>query len=159
MPDYGSVFTGKFLASPDIGDREVTVTIEKIVKEIVEDELKGPRPRWVIYFVGKEKGLLANRTNCTLIAALCDSRLTEKWVGHAITIAALDVKFGGETVKGLRIVGSPELKSPMHVQVKLPKKKPQDVTLKPTAAAKAELQPAPADARGGWGGAAPEGGK
>lgn len=135
MPDYKQLFTGKFLASPDLGTLEPTVKIERITSEVVKDEeKKTERRRWIVFFAGKEKGMLLNLTNATLIAALCKSSKTEDWIGHSITIGVRRVQLGGEQVDGLRVIGSPELAQPLVVQVKLPRRKAQPVTLEPRPA-------------------------
>ncbi len=133
MPDYKQLFTGKYLASPDLGKNEPTVKIARVVSELVKDEdKKTERHRWILFFEGKDKGMLLNRSNAILIAALCKSDKTEDWVGHSITIGVRDVKMGGETVDGLRVIGSPELTAPKVVEIKLPRKKPLAWTLSPT---------------------------
>lgn len=135
MPDYKQLFTGKFLASPDIGGREPTVKITRITSELVKDEeKKTERHRWICFFEGKDKGMLLNRSNAILIAALCKSDKTEDWVGHSITIGVRKVKMGGDLVDGLRVVGSPELSAPMTVSIRLPRKKPVDWVLEPRPA-------------------------
>lgn len=138
MPSYKTLFTGKYLASPDLGKNEPTVKVERIVSELVKDEeKKTERYRWIVFFVGKEKGMLLNRSNAILLAALCKSDKTEDWIGHSFTIGVRPVKMGGETVDGLRVVGSPELSQPLQVEIKLPRKKPQIWTLDPRPAAPA----------------------
>lgn len=132
IEDYRKLFTGKYLASPDIGASEPTVMIERVVIESVEDEKKGKRDRLILYAHGAKKGMLLNRTNCILIAAMFQTNKPREWVGHHVTIAARDVQMGPDMVKGLRIIGSPELPAPMTVEVNLPKKRPQIVTLAPT---------------------------
>lgn len=134
VPDYKKLFTGKYLASPDLGKNEPTVKIARVISEVVKDEeKKTERTRWIVFFEGKDKGMLLNRTNATLIAALCKSNMTEDWVGHSITIGVRDVKMGGELVDGLRVIGSPELTAPLKVVVKLPRKRPEECFLQPTA--------------------------
>lgn len=133
MPDYKTLFTGRYLASPDLGKNEPTVKIARVISELVkDDEKKTERYRWIMFFEGKDKGMLLNRSNAMILAALCKSDKTEDWVGHSITLGVRDVKLGGETVDGLRVVGSPELTAPMTVVLKLPRKKPIDWVLKPT---------------------------
>lgn len=131
-PTWQALFTGKYLASADLGDREPTVKIERIEVETVEDEKKGPRERWIMYVANGRKGILLNRTNCVLIAAILNTDKPKEWIGHQVTFGVRDVPFGAEIVKGLRVVGSPELTEPKAVTIKLPKKKPQVVTLQPT---------------------------
>lgn len=144
MPDYKQLFTGKYLASPDLGKNEPTVKIARIVSEVVKDEEKHTeKTRWIAFFEGKEKGMLLNRTNATLIAALCKSNMTEDWIGHSITIGVRAVKMGPDMVDGLRVVGSPELSAPLKVTLKLPRKKPQDVVLQPTGKQQQSRKPGP----------------
>src|SRR6185369_4741259 len=99
VPDYKQLFTGKYLASPDLGPREVTVKIGRITSELVKDEeKKTERHRWIAFFEGKDKGMLLNRSNAILIAAVCKSDKTEDWIGHSITIGVRKVKMGGDLV-------------------------------------------------------------
>jgi hypothetical protein len=133
VPDYKKLFTGRYLASPDLGSIEPTVKIERITCEVVKDEEKRTeRERWIVFFAGKDKGMLLNRSNAIIIAALCKSDKTEDWIGHSITIGVRKVKMGGDLVDGLRVIGSPELSAPMTVVLKLPRKKPVDWVLEPT---------------------------
>jgi hypothetical protein len=148
VPDYMIAYTGKYLASADIGDKTPTVKIARVVIELVEnDKKKGPdgkallEKKWIVYFERAEKGMLLNRTNAELLVALVQqvagiprkqAGLTESWPGHQVTLAARDVQLGPDTVKGLRIVGSPELTQPLEVTVKLKKKAAKVHTLHPT---------------------------
>lgn len=162
MPDYRKLFTGKYLASPDLGQGEPTVEIARITCEVVKDEeKKTERERWIAFFKGKDKGMLLNRSNSILIAAICKSDKTEDWIGHSITIGVRKVKMGGDLVDGLRVIGSPELTAPLVVVLKLPRKKPVDWELKPTGKPSAGKPPSPApkqdtppadDGRSGWAG-------
>jgi len=142
MPDYKQLFTGKYLASPDLGPREVSVKIVRITSELVKDEeKKTERHRWIAFFEGKDKGMLLNRSNAILIAAIAKSDKTEDWIGHSITIGVRKVKMGGDLVDGLRVVGSPELSAPLTVSIRLPRKKPIDWVLEPRPAPAGGRQP------------------
>lgn len=159
MTSYKKLFTGKYLASDDLGDAEPTVRIERMASEtVVDEEKQTSRVRWIALFEGKAKGMLLNRTNAILIAAIVGSDEIENWIGHAITIGVRDVKLGGQTVPGLRVIGSPELDKPRKVMIKMPRKKPMETILQPTGG-KQSAKPAPApapeppqdDGRNGWG--------
>ncbi len=149
MPDFKTLFTGRFLASPDLGKNEVTVKIESVTSEAVRDDEKGTeRKRWILYFEGKDKGMLLNKTNALLIAALCRSSMTEDWIGHSITVGVRRVQLGPEMVDGLRVIGSPELTAPLDVPIKMPRKKARTETLAPTGKAQSKSPPPPADQGG-----------
>jgi len=160
VPDYMIAYTGMYLASADIGDKTPTVKIARVVIELVEDDKKkGPdgkplqKKKWIAFFERAEKGMVINRTNAELLVALVQhvtgmprkqAGLTESWVGHAVTLQACDVKLGPDTVKGLRIVGSPELAQPLKVTIKLKKKAAKEHVLHPTGRG-AAAPPPPAD--------------
>jgi len=137
--DYRRLFTGKTLASADLGKHEATVTVARVVVEQYEnDKKKGPdnkpliEDRWTVYFEGKSKAMVFNKTNCILMEALTGTKNPKKWAGTPITIAVRKVQKGGEMVDGLRIVGSPLLTAPKTVTIKLRKKADLDWVLKPT---------------------------
>lgn len=58
----------------------------------------------VLYFKGKEKGMVLNKTNKNTIADL-HGRDPRKWIGKQIEIRAEMVKYKGKLVPGLRVVG------------------------------------------------------
>lgn len=137
--DYRRLFTGKTLASADLGKHEATVKIARVVVEQYEnDKKKGPdkkpliEDRWTVYFEGKDKAMVFNKTNCILMEALTGTKNPNRWVGAVITIAVRKVQKGGEMVDGLRIVGSPMITAPKTVTIELRKKAPLDWVLKPT---------------------------
>lgn len=129
--DYRAAFTGRYLAAPDLRGRAATVVIERVDLQPVEDEQGNARDRLIVGLVGKKKAWVLNRTNAELIAAMFGPD-TDEWIGHAVTIRAEKVQFGRERVDGLRVQGSPELPADREVEVKLPKKRPQKVTLRRT---------------------------
>jgi hypothetical protein len=59
----------------------------------------------VVYFRGKEKGVVLNKTNSNMIATLTGSRDTDDWAGCQIRLYATTTEFGGETVECIRVKG------------------------------------------------------
>jgi hypothetical protein len=57
----------------------------------------------VLYFQGKEKGLVLNKTNASKIAQLLGSKDTDDWTGCQIRLYATEAEFGGETFEAIRI--------------------------------------------------------
>ena len=98
--NINDTFPSKHLKSENIGNATPTVTIAKVEVEPVgrKNVMKA-----VVYFVGKEKGMVLNKTNANRIAELVGSTETDHWAGFAIQLYAADVEFEGKTVKGLRV--------------------------------------------------------
>lgn len=114
-----------------IGQR-FTVVIDNVHKEKLEDENGKKKGKGVVTFKGREKEWVSNKTNQILIAGMFGP-MVKDWYGKPVTLEVQSVPVGGVMKLGFRIVGSPELKEPITVTVKLPRKRPVDVTLVPTA--------------------------
>jgi len=82
--------------------QELTLTIEKVVKEQVKSA-DGTNECIVAYFKGAKKGMILNKTNCKIISKRLDSPYIEQWVGKSITIYAAKVRAFGELVEALRV--------------------------------------------------------
>lgn len=101
MPSFKTVF-GSFLKSEDLQGRPVRVTIESVeVEEIKGDD--GKEKKLVAHFVGKDKSLILNRTNCELLEGITGSDDYMGWAGHAVVVYPTTTKFGSKTVPCLRI--------------------------------------------------------
>ena len=95
-----SAFPSNYLKASDLGDSQPVVTIDRVEVEAVGRD-KEVKP--VLYFKGKEKGLVLNKTNGRKIAELLGSKDTEDWAGGQIRIYATETEFAGETVECIRI--------------------------------------------------------
>lgn len=95
-----SAFPSNYLKASDLGDAQPTVTIERIEVEPIGRN-KEIKP--VLYFAGKEKGLVLNKTNAKKIAELTGSKDTDDWSGCQVRIYATETEFGGETVECIRV--------------------------------------------------------
>ena len=76
----GSAFPSNFLKAADLQGRAVMCTIQEVRSEDIGD---GHKP--VIYFTGKEKGLVLNRTNALTITEAYGEE-TDDWVGQQIEV-------------------------------------------------------------------------
>ena len=78
---------------------------------------------------------LANITNCAYMTRIFGTNIVADWVGHSITLAFdPSVKFGKDTVGGIRVIGSPELDQDLTFDFQEnSRKKPRRVTLHRTA--------------------------
>jgi hypothetical protein len=130
MPDYKLGFRGPHIAAVELG-RDVTVVIDSVRLEPIADDKGVVKEKWIIRFRNKDRGWVCNLTNAILLSSMW-GRDIDGWIGKAVTIGPEKVRFGGETVDGIRVKGAPHLEKPLEVEVRLPRKKPQRVTLVPT---------------------------
>ena len=89
--DMNTVFPSKFLRASDLQDRAVNVTIDRVEMGDIADDTVKP----VVYFVGKEKGLVLNKTNTKTISNLYGGE-SDDWAGKSITIYPTETDFQGE---------------------------------------------------------------
>lgn len=100
MPDYRTMYDREHIGAWDLpGD--VNVKIVRVeCKELTSQRGKNKRP--IIFFEGKEKSFVVNKTNGKTIANLYGNR-TEEWVGKWITLFRSTTSAGGETVDCIRV--------------------------------------------------------
>lgn len=104
MPSYKSAF-GSFLKQEDLQGKTPRVVIASVELDDVKDNDTGKTERKLLmHFVGKDKALILNRTNCESLEEICGTDDYGSWVGHPVILFTdPTVKFGGKTVGGLRI--------------------------------------------------------
>lgn len=95
--NINAAFPGTYLKAGDLQGRRVTVTMSHVNIEELGGEHKP-----VLYFEGKERGLVLNKTNANIIAELHGPE-TDDWVGHKITIYPARVEFQGKIVDAIRV--------------------------------------------------------
>jgi hypothetical protein len=100
MPNINDVFPSKYLKAADLGGAERVVTISRVDFEPVgpDREMKA-----VIYFNGKKKGMVVNKTNANAVASISGSALTEDWEGTQVTLYPTEATFAGNTYEVVRI--------------------------------------------------------
>jgi hypothetical protein len=104
MANINEAFPSKYLKPADIGDGQPTVVIKTVEFEAVGQD-KEIRP--VVYFVGKDKGMVLNKTNATTIATLTGSDETEEWPDFRIRLYSTTTQFQGKTVDTIRVKAAP----------------------------------------------------
>jgi len=101
VADINALFPSKYLKAADIkGKGDPTVAIASVEIEMIGDDQNKP----VLYFQGKEKGMVLNRTNADSITQLYGSD-TDAWVGREIIIYVTRVKGPSGMTDGLRVRG------------------------------------------------------
>ena len=98
-------FPSKYLKAEDLGSNRIVVAIDRVeMEEIGDESSKEMKP--IVYFQGKEKGLVLNKTNASNIAYLHGDE-SDMWVGKQIELFTTLVTFGGRQVPAIRIAPPP----------------------------------------------------
>jgi hypothetical protein len=100
MANVGGMFPSKYIKASDLGGRDVPVTIDHLKMESVGRD-KDEKP--VLFFRGKQKGLVVNKTNANKIAAILGSQETDHWIGKTILLHPTETEFDGEEVACIRV--------------------------------------------------------
>jgi len=96
-----NAFPSDYLKAADLQGRAVTVTMSHVdMREI------GGEPKPILYFKGKEKGMVLNKTNAGKIAEMFGDD-TDDWEGGEVILYEAMVDFQGKTVAAIRIRLSP----------------------------------------------------
>jgi hypothetical protein len=90
-------FPSKYIAAPDLNNRNVRVTIARVEIEKVGDDTKP-----VIYFKGKEKALVCNKTNAKAIAAAYGDEMND-WIGVELILFPIMTDYQGESKPAVRV--------------------------------------------------------
>jgi hypothetical protein len=89
-------FPSQYLKAGDLGGREIRCTMARVEREKI-----GTDNKLVLYFKGKEKGLVLNKTNAGAIGdAYGDD--TDDWFDQPIILFSIKTEYQGKIVDGLR---------------------------------------------------------
>jgi hypothetical protein len=106
MVDINTAFPSKWLKAHDLFVNgqyiETKVTISHAVMEMVQDQ-GVQKPKLAVYFLGKEKALLCNKTNAYVIADNLGYEDTDMWVNGVVTLYAPLVDAFGKMEHAIRI--------------------------------------------------------
>lgn len=91
-------FPSTYLKAADLQGRAVRVNISHVDIE----EISGGERKPVLYFQGKDKGLVLNKTNSNNIAAAYGYE-TDSWVGQPVELFEMMVDYQGKSVPAIRI--------------------------------------------------------
>ena len=99
--NINDAFPSKYLKAADIkGSPPISVVIRQVVMEDIGADDKAEKP--VIYFEGKDKGVVLNKTNGNMIAHTYGPE-TEGWLGKPILLRCEAVPFKGQVVDSIRV--------------------------------------------------------
>ena len=94
-------FPSKYLKATDLQDRPVTLEISHVA-EVDVGTASDPQVKPVLYFKGKDKGLVLNKTNASTIASKYGDECDD-WTGHLVEIFPTTTQFQGKTVECIRV--------------------------------------------------------
>lgn len=95
-----SLFPSKYLRADDLQDHEVQCTIADVRVEDVSGDGTDDKP--VLYFEGKDKGLVLNKTNSMVIASSYGDD-TDDWQGKPVVLYPTKTQYQGKLVPCLRV--------------------------------------------------------
>lgn len=98
--NINDAFPSNYLKASDLGDSQPVVTVDRVELEPF-GRTKEMKP--VVYFAGKQKGIVLNKTNSKKIAEIAMSHDTDDWHGVQIRLYSTEVDFQGETVEAIRV--------------------------------------------------------
>jgi len=99
------MYPSRWLAAADLRGQRLDVMIDHVELEDLGEGTTKP----VVYFRGKKKGLVLNKTNSVAIASVLGDD-TDRWSGHTVTLFAQMVTFKGQTVPAIRVIAAPSAK-------------------------------------------------
>jgi hypothetical protein len=102
-----SAFPSDYLKTSDLNGKAVRVQIADVTTEKVGDDQKP-----ILHFVGKEKGLVLNKTNANRIVEATGTDETDEWAGWSIVLYPAKVDFQGKRVDAIRIDDRPGASKP-----------------------------------------------
>lgn len=125
--DYDQLFPGRFMKAGEFQGKDVNLTITDVEMEELPQDKGGDKPKGVLSFRETKKKLVLNRTNGECLKGMF-GRNVQEWIGKQVTF--FPSEWNGEPA--IRVKGSPELKAPLDVEVRLPKRKPIVMKMQPT---------------------------
>jgi hypothetical protein len=102
MSNINDAFPSKYLKANDLKGNRVSVTMSHVDYETIAEERKA-----VLFFRGKEKGLVLNKTNASMIVELTGTTETDDWAGHRVVLYPTRVDYQGKRVDAIRIDAAP----------------------------------------------------
>jgi hypothetical protein len=91
-------FPSKYIKSDDLAGQRVPLTVMAVTMEDIGDKEFKP----IMRFMGREKGMVINKTNATLMSAIWGED-TDRWTGQKLDLFAMPVNFQGKMVMGLSV--------------------------------------------------------
>lgn len=98
--NINDAYPSKYLKAADLGGKTPTVTVAHVAIEPVG---KTQEMKPVVYFEGKEKGIVCNRTNAKVLTQLAGTAETDEWGGIQVQLFTVQTEFNGDVVDAIRM--------------------------------------------------------
>jgi hypothetical protein len=143
---YDALFPGRFIKAGEMSGKPVTMTIADVYLDHLEGEDGREKPQAIVSFKETKREWALNKTNAQCLLAMWGPDSGD-WISKRVTLfAERDASGLSDSGLCLRVAGSPDITKSVVAEIKLPRRKPQKRTLKPTASGKS---PAKVDATTG----------
>ena len=100
--NIGEAFPSAFLKAADLQGKTVKVTISEF--ELIEFDNEGKKP--VIKFVGKDSGLVLNKTRANTLRGIFGDE-TDNWIGKELVLSTVKVPFQGKMTDSIAVAAVP----------------------------------------------------
>ncbi len=97
--NVNDLYPSKYVKSDDLGTDRMTLQVSRITMEEVEE---GAPAKPVMYFHGKDKGMVLNKTNA-LLCAHAWGQETDQWTNQTLELFSEPKMFQGKVVNGLSV--------------------------------------------------------
>lgn len=97
------VFPSNYLRAADLNGAEPVVTIRAVQVETFGDESKP-----IVFFQGKEKGVVLNKTNWNSLVEITGEDDSDNWTGHRVKLISVKVEYQGKRVPAIRMERAPK---------------------------------------------------
>ena len=114
MTDYSDFYGGRFFKSEDLIGKPFVGVIEHVKGEKMQDG----RMRAVVYFEGREKGIVLNATRHKFVVGATKSKNSDDWIGLKVGVRAGVTDFGGKDVGCIEFVMPPKSEKQKAAEVK-----------------------------------------
>ncbi len=95
--NINDTFPSNYLKATDLQGREIPVTISAVEIQTIGNDQKP-----ILFFQGKQKGVVMNKTNAMNIAAAYGPD-TDGWYGKQVILFSVWTDFQGKSVQAIRI--------------------------------------------------------
>jgi len=95
-------FPSKYLKATDLKGREIKLTMAHVQSEEVGMKNGQPDFKPVLYFKGKDKGVVLNKTNANTLSDFYGDD-TDDWLDQPIILFSVMTEYNGKSTPGLRV--------------------------------------------------------
>ena len=99
--NVNEIYPSKYIKSSDLGGRKLKLRISEVRLEKLGQDQNSDQ-KLVIYFDGKQKGLVMNKTKSGVLASAWSPE-TNGWIGKSVFVYPTKVNFQGQMVDSIGI--------------------------------------------------------